>query len=369
MRRPVIAAALVLVLAAPLLAETTLPEAEAMRAYNDRLIAMDPTAAGHAELAAWCEAHGLADRAEKHWQEALALDPEMEAAREALASEAAAEDDGLRPSQVAFRVHRSDATVEVARRRQFYEQLRAIEREYLHPYVPDLWAEGRERVLMMRDPGAAAPIAQVVADGGAPRQKLAAEALAAIPGQEARDALVSLIMTTPDADVYQYGLKQLTYRADGPHHPPFLRALRGRKDARNRAAYALGELKSWSAVPALIEVLKARESRVMQAPARAGGGSSGSGAYIAVGRVVTYVKDATPVVAEGAVAWDPVIGAITTGSVLSVSNPVVTGRKVIVEFVGPQPAVREALRKITGKDFGYDQAVWRTYLRDLREER
>jgi len=54
------------------------------KAYNDRLLAMDDSAAAHVELAKWCEEKGLADRALVHWQEALSRDPENAEAKRAL---------------------------------------------------------------------------------------------------------------------------------------------------------------------------------------------------------------------------------------------------------------------------------------------
>lgn len=82
MRSAALAVALVSILATGVrAADSTAP---APREYTDRLLKMEDTAAGHVELAKWCEANDLADRARTHWQEALQRDPDCAEARAAL---------------------------------------------------------------------------------------------------------------------------------------------------------------------------------------------------------------------------------------------------------------------------------------------
>jgi len=119
-----------------------------------------------------------------------------------------------------------------------------------------------------------------------------------------------------------------------------------------RAAHALGELRAWEAVPALIANLKTVEYQTvlvkeLRRPS----------AF--VGMAIPYVADLRPVVVPGVVAYDPVIGYITPGGF---GRPVeVTTRKTEAKLI-EQPVVLEALKKITGQDLGYDDSIWRRWL-------
>ncbi|HUX01455.1 MAG: hypothetical protein WBD63_01675 [Phycisphaerae bacterium] len=254
----------------------------------------------------------------------------------------------------------------LARQRALEDEVREILWRYLVPTDEAKWADGRDRILRMREPAAAEPIARLLGAGSVEQRTLAAEALGGIPGDEARRCLVQMILAEKSESAYLAAVAALRSRADSLYVGPLLRALSGPTETRRRAAYALGELRSSASVPTLIQYLNVREPKVLQAPRKEGSG--GPSAYIAVGTVVTYVRDAEPVVGDGVVAWNPVIGAITVGSVLAIHNPVVTGRRIIIHIIGPEPAVREALRKITGEDFGYDQAAWREWLLETRHE-
>ncbi len=186
--------------------------------------------------------------------------------------------------------------------------------------------------------------------------------LGGIPGDEAKKALTRILLVTPSDDVYLGAVEALKSRGDRTGHLQLVRALGGRDKARQRAAYALGELGDQAAVPALVEHLTVRRQKIYQAPRT--GGRALNGAYIAVGTVVPYVADAEPVVSEQGVAFNPQIRGVMTGAVLAISNVRVVGERKIVTFIGPAPAVREALRKITGEDFGYDRTAWRRYINE-----
>jgi hypothetical protein len=329
------------------------------KGYTDRLIAMDDTVAAHVQMARWCEANGLADRAETHWREALALDPDHAAAKEALAprpAETAPAADVAAPSTAPPTADPGLA----ARRRALWQEVREVDRQYLVPTDEQAWKEGKVRILMLREPAAVEPIAQVLGAGTRAHQQLACEALSGIPGEDARRELTKVLLTAPDKDVYLAALDGLKRRNDPPDHAILTRALGGQTDARQRAAYALGELGAWGAAGALVDHLKVRRPKVLEAPAV--GGGTGNGAYIAIGRAITYVRDAEPIVSDAAVGWDPDIGTIMAGAVLSVRNVRVVGHRRIIEIIAPEPVVREALRKISGQDFGYDQGAWRRYL-------
>jgi hypothetical protein len=80
------------------------------------------------------------------------------------------------------------------------------------------------------------------------------------------------------------------------------------------------------------------------------------------GTIIPYVADVHPIVSGNAVAFDPVIGYIGSGvGIGSTAGPQeVTVEKTKIKLV-EQPAVLEALKKITGQDFGYNLFQWRQW--------
>jgi len=329
------------------------------KAYNDRLIAMDDSAAAHVELARWCEEQGLADRAIVHWQEALFRDPSSAEAKRALGLDspvaARAAEPTLAPPQ--------DSTF-LDRRRAYADQIREIAWRYLVPTKEEAWAEGRNRILAMTDPAAVEPLARILSTGPVEHRLLAAEALAGIPGDEARLALIRMILTENSQSVFLAAIGRLRSRADSGRVEPLLRALEGPPQARRRAAYALGELRAESAIPALVAHLRAPETRTVTTTERV----EPMGMFS--GTIIPYVAGVRPIVTDNAVAFDPIIGYIGSGvSVGSTAGPQeVTVEKTKIQLV-EQPAVLEALKKITGRDFGYNLFQWRQWQEQAERDR
>ena len=65
---------------------------------------------------------------------------------------------------------------------------------------------------------------------------------------------------------------------------------------------------------------------------------NGQRSYISVSQVITYLADAEPIVAEAAVAWDPVIGSIPVGATLDVKATVSADRRYVQLDLRPQVA-------------------------------
>jgi hypothetical protein len=332
------------------------------REYVDRVLTMDDSAAGHIALAKWCESHNLADRARKHWEEAVRRDPDNKEARGALGfvrrgaewvpvSQAAPP--AIGPTTVVVEPTSPE------RRRALSQDILAIAIRYLGTTDPQSWEKGREQILMFREPEAAEPISRILGVGSVEMRKLACEALGQIPGEEAAKYLVKFTLGDQSEDVFKAAVSALASRMADRGVPMLVNALNGSEKALKRAAYALGEMQEWRAVPALIGHLKTQEPRVVTYDAPRAGGGGGPSAYFFSGTIVTYIADMTPVVAEAAVGWQPTIGAIPAGACLRVDNPRVTIHRTIIQVV-PQPMVREALTKITGEDHEYrSQDYWK----------
>ena len=329
------------------------------KAYNDRLIAMDDSAPAHVELAKWCEQQGLAERALVHWQEALFRDPTSAEAKRALGLDSpvaaiAAEPSLAPPQGPAF----------FERQRAYADQIREIAWRYLVPTNEAAWAEGRNRILSMTDPAAVEPLIRILSTGPVEHRLLEAEALAGIPGDEARQALVRMILKENSKSTFLAAIERFRSRADSDRVGPLLRALDAPTEARRRAAYALGELRAESAIPALIAHLRAPEARTVTVTERV----EPMGMFS--GTIIPYVADVHPIVSGNAVAFDPVIGYIGSGvSIGSTAGPrTITVEKTKIKLV-EQPAVLEALKKITGQDFGYNLFQWHQWQHQVERDR
>lgn len=339
------------------------------REYTDRLLTIDDTPAAHVKLAQWCDGVGLKEKAEIHWQEAIVRDPDHKEARKALGyvwrnmTWVKASDVPPAPAFARPNAPPADPTFE-QRRREFSREVQDVAREYLSSLGPGAWDEGVRKILMIRDPAAAEPIARALGSGDVRMRTLACEVLGQIPGQDAARHLARIVLADECVDVYKAAVTALEARTDDRGLPLLLNALNGSEKVLHRSAYALGEMKEWRAAPALIGRLRTQEPRVrtFDAPAGGGGMSPGPSAYFFSGTIHTYIADVEPVVAEGAVGWDPTIGAIPSGVMISVHNPRVTIHRTVIEFVR-QPAVHETLKKITDKDFEFDTPAWRDWLR------
>lgn len=115
------------------------------------------------------------------------------------------------------------------------------------------------------------------------------------------------------------------------------------------------------------EVLRLYQAIPMMIQAQAGGGGGGGGggerpalAYIYIGTQRSFIADLNPVVGENAVAFDPVPGVITEGTVLRVTDAFVT------TVIGPINTSLQNLANAgwdgrTTAHLGTDDAAWRRW--------
>ena len=69
---------------------------------------------------------------------------------------------------------------------------------------------------------------------------------------------------------------------------------------------------------------------------------NGQRSYISISNVITYLADAEPVIAEAAVAWDPVVESIPVGATLDVKATVSADRRYVQLDLRPQVASANA---------------------------
>jgi hypothetical protein len=352
------------------------PSPQVQSEYANRLLTMQDTAAAHVALAQWCAASGLDGRARVHWQEAIARDADNKEARAALGYVRHNMEWVQGSDLPAGAAEASPAVAPKAPQDPtFGQRQRAIGHDvqdalvnYLSSMNEPTRQEGHLRILMIRDPAGAEPIARILGIGSVETRKIACEALGQITGEEASKLLVKFLLSDESEDVAQAAAAALKDRQDRGAIQMLLNALNGSEKPTARAAYALGEIGDLATAPALISHLKKPETKVLKAPAPANSGTGNIGSYFMSGTIVTYIANQTPVVATGAVGWSPTIGAIPVGSMIAAENPRVMIYRTIIEMV-PQPAVHDALQKMTGQDFDYNSAEWRTWLDKQEREK
>lgn len=127
--------------------------------------------------------------------------------------------------------------------------------------------------------------------------------------------------------------------------------------AMDNAAVAGGQLGIVELLPLLVQA---------QGGTPGGGGAGGGGrrrgplGYIAIANQQAYVSDLEPQVAAGAVAFDPTIDYLTTGTLLVINDAVVTWSPRFVNA-----ATTKLASDLTGRDLsalGTDQRAWAAWL-------
>lgn len=323
-----------------------------MDEYDLRVRDTPDTAADQALLGLWCAEQGLRNESRRHLLRAIELDPDHEAARRALGYVRAgdfwvdARASGPRRAPATQRRETEAERLARAIRNQWYPRIAAIQSARLHSTRPEWVAEGRDLILAIRDPLAIHPLAQVLGRGSVGDRLLLVEALAAFPEDEATMNLAALALADDDAEVRRAAVAQLAHRRDPRIIEQFRRALRVPSDTLvRRAAAALGELRADEAVSDLIACLTVQRYQWVEVPVRQW--------WLRFNRVFT---GATVVVLGGGyqAALEPECGIYMPASFVHNEWQY---RRVTVY----RTEVLEALRRITGRDFGFDREDWQKW--------
>jgi hypothetical protein len=303
--------------------------------YARRAPTVSDTVEAQWELAEWCRKSALPKQREVHLRRIVELDPNHQQARYALG----------------YRFVRGEwTTVADARRRDGYELYRGkwrtpqeieilesgsrnelAEKEWLRKLR--LWRRelddrdkaklAHDSILAIKDPIAVQPLGEFFSRERVRSVKaLYVDALTGIKSREALQVIVERSLEDPDEEVFHLCLSKLV-QLDAPHiADPFVAALKDNNNARvNRAAIALGRLNDKSAISPLIDALITTHRRVI---------NNGPGA------------DATTTTFTN------------SGALLKKGE----GAELQIAHVQNQ-AVLDALSKLTGVDFGFDQRAWR----------
>jgi hypothetical protein len=358
-----------------------IPKAGPLDEYAARREKLEPTAAAEHELGEWCEANDLPDLAELHFEAALKHDPDFAEARAKLGH---AERDGrwLTPDEQSRedgaeeQDREDDEARESSGSTSWTRRIRIILQGLASESV-DRRREAEGQLLDLRDPEAVGPLVKVMGAREPYLRILLAQTLGGIPGDVASRALVEMVLREPD-DAVRTTLLEPLRRREGDLVPARLvRALKSR-DVRviNRAAWALGNLEVFAAVPRLLDVLVTSEERMVLVPSGGPAYGGAPGALMAYnGIAAAYMTG--PVVGPGAVAFGATVvpntvGFTPNGAPITLGPNGFGGNNFVGADKGPQPAlatftsrnveVLGALSRLTGQDFGYDVPAWRAWV-------
>ena len=243
-------------------------------------------------------------------------------------------------------------------------EIKDISIRYLGSADPEMRAEGRRRMLAIRDPAGAEAVVRTLGIGDEKTRGLACEVLGQMASDDAARLLAKFVLTEESDSVRLAALEAIRMRTDRAAIQPLTNGLNGRPETMKRAAYALGEIGDLTAALSLVTHLRRAETRIAIVPAPDTPTPS-----MFNGTIIPYVAGAKVVVAPGAVGVKPIIGYIGAGTGFGGGPDPEYVRRMYVAWV-PQPEVRAALAKIAGQDFVYNPTAWRNWIeRALQKER
>lgn len=339
--------------------ESIEPKETPFTEYDARVKDTPDTPEALTALAQWCQDHELRGEARRHLLRAIELNPDYRPARRALGyvRVGALWVDGRAGGRRERGAPEEPKETEGQRlvraiRSQWYRHIRAVQSTFLEGRPEKSFAEGRTRILAIKDPLAILPLADVLSRGDTNARTLLIEALAAFPQDEATMNLAVLALTDLDTDIRRTAVTELVRRRDPRLASEFRRALQTDSDTLvGRAAYALGELKAQDAVPELIPFLTAIRKRWVEIPARD---------YFYVWPEVFSSGTALSLGGSGGmILTQPEIGVVYYPDQLTSAWEY---RQVTVF----RTEVLEALRKITGQNFGFDRDEWQRWYATAR---
>jgi hypothetical protein len=328
--------------------------------YEARQAKLADQPAAHVKLGRWCREEGLREEARRHFRRAIELDPDFVPARAALGQvkvgDLWVDGDTVVKRTVTTKPSAEDAAKEqeqLARaiQGQWNLRIRAIKQSLLDSALERLVKDGRRKILEIRDPLAILPLAEVLSRGDRDCRALLVEALQAFPNDEATMNLAILALIDRDEEIRRRTLVELKRRRDPRVVAQYREALQsGNGFILRRAAEGLGSLAAVEAVPDLIEQLTVRQRQYVEVPT---GHYLNGYPQIFQGTSVVQIAPGVRVVHWPQIGvWHPNFG---TDSEYELKEVTVFRTEVL-----------EALKKITGKNFGFERDAWRRWYEEQR---
>jgi len=250
------------------------------------------------------------------------------------------------------------------RRAAVTKEIQDISIRYLGSADPEMRAEGRRRMLAIRDPAGAEAVVRILGIGDEKTRGLACEVLGQMASDDAARLLAKFVLTEESEPVRLAALEAIRMRTDRAAIQPLVNGLNGQPETMKRAAYALGEIGDLTAALSLVAHLRRAETRIAIVPAPDTPTPS-----MFSGTIIPYVAGARAIVSSHAAGVMPVIGYAGAGTGFGGGPEPEYVRRMYVAWA-PQPEIRAALAKIAGQDFVYNPAAWRDWIeRALQKER
>lgn len=390
------------------------PEPSALGDYLTKRDTVSSNAQAQYDLGVWCEEHKLKPFAEIHFRKAIERDPAFAPAHKKLGHVRSGDHwityDELRSAQGLLKYQgkwitkeekdKLEAEEDQAVERTSWARRLHVLRQALLFGTPERRTQAEAQLTSIRDPAAASSLVKAFGEDPPDVRTLLARILGSIPGKEASSALVSRILVETDDDVRRATMDELAHREEQEILPQLVRALKAKDLAViNRAAWAIGNLNAVSAVPKLVQALVIVDQQIVwDPPVDSGGGNIGVGfTSIPTGRAANLPGMIGPIATSGAsmpgmpypfygvnsvtvgpgvVAYGagfPPIAPVGTGTSLTFTEQPGLSRGFepkLIRNAYRNTEVLNALQRLTGQNFGYDQAAWRNWLNtSFRPER
>lgn len=358
----------------PVAAVESVEKAESpFQEYERRRATCGDSPSAHTELAQWCGDLGLVQERRHHLNRAIELDPDYDPARRELGfvragwmwvdarpvrnpprkekpttnSSASDGPNGNSPTPI-DPPDRDNEKVVAAIQSHWRQRFRAIRTAYLDSVQEGAARRGRSQILEIRDPLAILPMARVLGSGNRFTRRVLVEALCGFSEDEATLNLTVIALLDPDESIRRMALAELVKRNDPRVAAQFRKALSSDNDEiLRRAAVGLGLLRDVAAVSELIPELTARRIRPVEVPVRQ---------YLN-GLTTTFTQPTRVAISTvTSITHVPQIGAVDLEGPLHVSTEI-QWKNVTVY----RTEVLEALKQITGENFGFDAAAWRRW--------
>ncbi len=327
--------------------------------YRERKAKIGDTARDHFELAQWCADRKMHAERRQHLERAIELDPDFAPARTALGyvrvggiwvdgrNAAQRKSENAGPAE-AEPQDRTDEKVIQSLQGEWARRIRAVRETYLESRLSRLVEEGRKRILEIRDPLAILPLTQNLGRGPLEQRELLVEALKAFEQDEATMNLAVVVLTDRHRSVREAALAELIERKDERVAAQFRKALASKNgELIRRAAAGLAAMDRKEVIPDLIEVLTGRGRMLVEVPVR----------RLFHDMSADFESGETTVDVGGRrVRVKPAVGLIDSGGVVQVE--VEQQMRVVTIY---RTDVLEALRTLTGQNFGFDYEQWRTW--------
>lgn len=350
-------------LAAPIVVGETGAKLDEYRKKAESVAADD--AKGHYMLALWCETNGLDAEARLEFGKVLALDPDHAGARQSLGYVRSGEEwlsgeeamrakglvrhegEWLLPEELAVRLlpdsERERMEAEVAKARDLLRQMNRGD-----PKVERIAKKALEGV---EDRAKVEPLAYALRYPTESVRIYAAEELGRIRDRRALRPLIHRSILDPSENVRAASVAAVRRYSDPNLLAPFVTAMWSESQpVRINAARAVEGLGDVRGIQYLVYRLRAT-----------GGGVSRNHIYLS--NQLSFIQDFDVEVAQTAFIADPQVGILQEGQVLDVRVLSYERTADLVE----RRVVRHALSKLSGQDFGDDDAAWTKWFRENRE--